>query len=409
MANHRFSHRWAVCLAACLGSIASFSVAAPVATGIDVLAERQFESLRGKRVAVITNHTGLNSAGKHLVPLLLDNNINLIRLFSPEHGLYGLKDEHVGDGVDDKTGLPVVSLYGGKDKRKPTADQLAGVDVLVFDIQDIGTRFYTYISTMGLCMEACAENNVDFVVLDRPNPINGTRVDGAINDAKHSGFTAYRRLPLVHGMTVGELAQLFNAEFNIGCDLTVVPMTGWKRSMYWEATGVPWVNPSPNMRSVTQAILYPAIGQLESSNLSVGRGTDTPFERMGAPYINAEQFAKALNDLKLPGIAFEAVPPFTPVNTPHKFNNVECNGVAIKLTDRDAFRPAVTGMAIAWTLKNLYPEQWEWQKVRSMMQNDEVVDALFALDDPRQADALFAAPLDAWKQTRSKYLIYKDE
>jgi uncharacterized protein YbbC (DUF1343 family) len=251
---------------------------ATVEVGIDVLASKDFDLLKGKRVAVVTNHTGLNAAGTHLVPLLIENKVQLVKLFSPEHGLYGLKDEHVGDGIDEKTGLPVFSLYGGKDKRKPNADQLNGVDVLVFDIQDIGTRFYTYISTMGLCMEACAENKVKFVVLDRPNPINGTRVDGAINDEKHSGFTAYRKLPLVHGMTVGELAQLFNEEFDIHCDLTVVPMTGWKRSMYWEETGVKWVNPSPNMRSVTQAILYPAIGQLESSNLSVGRGTETPFE-----------------------------------------------------------------------------------------------------------------------------------
>lgn len=391
-----------------LVSLASTAFAEPVQLGIDVLAERQFEPLRDQRVAVITNHTGLNGAGTHLVPLLLENNVQLVRLFSPEHGLYGLKDEHVGDGTDEKTGLPVISLYGGKDKRKPTAEQLNGVDVLVFDIQDIGTRFYTYISTMGLCMEACAQNKVKFVVLDRPNPINGTRVDGAINDEKHSGFTAYRKLPLVHGMTVGELAQLFNTEFDIHCDLAVVPMAGWKRSMYWEATGVKWVNPSPNMRSVTQAILYPAIGQLESSNLSVGRGTETPFELMGAPYIDAKQFTDELNRLKLPGIAFEPAPPFTPRNTPHKFNDVECNGVWIKLTDRDALRPAMTGMAIAWTLRKLYPDHWEWQKVRSMMQNDEVVDALFALEDPTGAEALFSKQVVDWKLIRAKYLIYTE-
>lgn len=380
--------------------------AAPVKLGIDTLTEERLELLQGKRVAVVTNHTGLNSAGTHLVPLLIENKIQLVKLFSPEHGLYGVKDEKVGDAVDEKTGLPVFSLYGKT--RKPTAEHLQGVDVMVFDIQDIGTRFYTYISTMGLCMEACAENNVKFVVLDRPNPINGLRVDGAINDEKHSGFTAYRKLPLVHGMTVGELAQLFNTEFKINCDLTVVPMTGWKRSMYWEDTGVKWINPSPNMRSVTQAILYPAIGQLESSNLSVGRGTDSPFELIGAPYINAQQLADELTKLNLPGIAFEPVPPFTPRNTPHKFNNVECNGIAIKLTDRDALKPAVTGMAIAWTLRKLYPEQWEWQKVRSMMQNDEVVDALFKLDDPHEAEALFAKDVEGWKTLREQYLIYKD-
>lgn len=377
-----------------------------VHSGIDILKQRDFDLLQGKRVAVVTNHTGLDSEGTHLVPLLLDHKINLVRLFSPEHGLYGAKDEKVGDSVDEKTGLPVVSLYGKT--RKPTAEHLKGVDVVVFDIQDIGTRFYTYISTMGLCMEACAENKVKFVVLDRPNPIGGERVDGAINDEKHSGFTAYRKLPLVHGMTVGELAQLFNAEFKINCDLTVVQMTGWKRSMDWDQVGIKWVNPSPNMRSLTEAILYPAVAQLEATNLCVGRGTDTPFELLGAPYIDSKRLAEELTKLKLPGIAFEAVPPFTPRNTPHKFNNVECNGIAIKLTDRAAFKPALTGMAMAWTLHKLYPNDWEHQKVRSLMQNDEMVDALFKLDDPMKAESLFADQLAQWKQTRAKYLIYKD-
>ncbi len=387
--------------------LASSTNAELVVLGIDALEQAKFEPLQGKRVGVVTNHTGLNSAGTHLVPLLIHHKVEIVKLFSPEHGLYGTRDEKVGDMVDQETGMPVVSLYGKV--RKPTPKMLEGVDVLVFDIQDIGTRFYTYISTMGLCMEACAENNVKFIVLDRPNPIGGLRVDGAINDAKHSGFTAYRKLPLVHGMTVGELAGLFNAEFKIGCDLAVIPMTGWKRSMYWEETGVKWVNPSPNMRSVTQAILYPAIGQIEATNFCVGRGTNTPFELIGAPYVDAKQLADALTKLNLPGIAFEAVPPFTPRNTPHKFENVECNGVAIKLTDRAPFQPAVTGMAIAWTLHKLYPEQWEWQKVRSLMQNDEMVDALFELDDPHKAGELFAKQLDDWKAIRSKYLIYKDE
>ncbi len=386
--------------------LASFASAEPVHVGLDVLAERKFDLLQGKRVAVVTNHTGLNSAGVHMIPLLIENKIQLVKLFSPEHGLYGAKDEKVGDATDEKTGLPVFSLYGKT--RKPTAEQLAGVDVLVFDIQDIGTRFYTYISTMGLCMEACAENKVKFVVLDRPNPIGGVRVDGAINDEKHSGFTAYRKLPLVHGMTVGELARLFNAEFNIHCDLEVVQMNGWKRSMYWEETGVKWVNPSPNMRSPTEAILYPAIGQLEATNLSVGRGTDTPFERIGAPFIDARQLADALTKLNLPGITFEVVPPFTPHNTPHVYNDRQVNGIAIRLTDRAAFEPALTGMAMAWTLHKLYPDQWEWQKVRSLMQNDEVVDALFKLDDPKKAGMLFEKQIEAWKSVRAKYLMYKD-
>ncbi|MFT3787211.1 MAG: DUF1343 domain-containing protein [Tepidisphaeraceae bacterium] len=378
-----------------------------VTLGIDRLAERKFDLLQGKRVAVITNHTGLTKDGTHLIDLLIKNKINVVKLFSPEHGLYGTKDEHVADGIDDHTGLPVVSLYGDKSKRKPSKEQLAGVDVMVFDIQDVGTRFYTYIATMGLCMEACAENNVEFVVLDRPNPIGGMRVDGPLNDAKHSGFTAYRRLPLVHGMTVGELAQLFNTEFRINAKLTVVPMTGWSRSMYWDDTGVKWVNPSPNMRSPTQAVLYPAIGTVESTNISVGRGTDTPFELLGVPYVNGDEFAKALTALKLPGIAFEPAT-WTPRNTPHPFNNQECHGVRIKLTDREVFQQALTGLSIAYTLHKLYPTDWQWQKARSLIQNDDVFDRLFELPDLSNVAKLYAEPLEQWKEVRSHYLIYQE-
>jgi uncharacterized protein YbbC (DUF1343 family) len=380
-------------------------IAQPVKPGIDVLEQKQLDLLKDKRVAVITNQTGINSAGTHLVDLLRSKDVKLVKLFSPEHGLYGVKDEKVADSVDERTGLPVFSLYGKS--RRPTRQMLDGVDVLIFDIQDIGTRFYTYISTMGLCMEACADYGVEFFVLDRPNPISGTRIDGPLADSKHLGFTAYREIPLVHGMTVGELARLFNAEYKINAKLTVVQMEGWKRSMYWEDTGAKWVNPSPNMRSPLEAVLYPAVGLLESSNVSVGRGTDTPFELVGAPYIDAQKFADALNELKLPGIEFSPET-FTPVNTPHKFNKKQCQGVRIKLTDRGKFQAAMTGCSMAWVLNKLYPGDWSNKELVKMLQNDDAAEKVLKLDDPKTAATLWINELREWIKVREKYLIYRD-
>lgn len=380
-------------------------VSGQVKLGVDVLQESGFAALRGKRVGIVTNHTGLNSGGVHLVKLLnAAEGVKVEKLFSPEHGLYGIKDEKVDDMVDAETGLKVYSLYGKT--RRPTPEMLAGLDVVVFDIQDIGTRFYTYISTMGLLMEECAKAGVEVVVLDRPNPIGGVRVEGPIADKAHQGFTAYGPIPVVHGMTVGELAKMFNAEYGINAELTVVPMTGWKRAMLWDETGVKWVNPSPNMRSPLQALLYPSVGLLEASNVSVGRGTETPFELFGGPYVRGEELAKALNEAGLAGLRFEAVK-FTPVNTVHKMNKVACEGVRVILTDEKAYDGVRAGVAFAWTLEKLYPADYQQELLVKMLQNDAAVAGVYKMENPAGANELWEKELAGWKALRGKYLMYE--
>ncbi|MEM6854124.1 MAG: DUF1343 domain-containing protein, partial [Planctomycetota bacterium] len=281
---------------------ASSNAAAPasVLCGIDVLQRDGFEPLAGKKIAVATNHTGVTQNRERLIDLLIAApDVELVRIFSPEHGLFGKLDEKVGHSVDPVTQLPVFSLYG--ETRKPDAAMMEGLDAVVFDIQDIGVRYYTYISTMGLVMEAAAEHGVTVVVLDRPNPINGVDVQGPVTDPGKESFTAFGQIALRHGMTAGELARYFNTEHDIHCDLVVVPVEGWSRDMWFDQTGLWWINPSPNMRNLTQAALYPAIGLIESGKqVSVGRGTDQPFELFGAPWIDGRRLAAALNDADIP-------------------------------------------------------------------------------------------------------------
>ena len=394
----------ALCLAAPAGAQTT-RPAGPVTLGIDRLEADGFAPLKGKKVAIVTNNTGLDSQGNHLVSLLAKaDGVDVVKIFSPEHGLYGAEDSKVGDTVEPQTGLPVLSLYGKT--RRPSDEMLEGVDAIVYDIQDVGARYYTYVATMGYCMEAAAKHGITVVVLDRPNPITGTRVEGPIADEKHQGFTAYGPLPVAHGMTIGELATMFNAEYKIGCDLVVVPMTGWKRSMFWDETGVKWVNPSPNMRSPTEALLYPAVGLLEASNVSVGRGTDGPFERFGAPWIDADQLAKALDDRDLPGLEFTPVT-FTPDDKYHVHHGKVCHGVDIAVTDRDAVRAVMSGSVFAWTLEHLYPEQYNYGNFVNLLQNQAASDAILKLDDPRKAPAIWADDLAAFEKVRAKYLMYE--
>ena len=375
---------------------------AAVQCGIDVLKADNFRPLEGKRVAVVTNHTGLDAEGNHLVDLLAAaKNVKLVKIFSPEHGLYGVLDEKVADATDPKTGLKVYSLYG--EVRKPTAAMLEGVDVLVFDIQDAGARYYTYISTMGLCMEAAAQQKVKVMVLDRPNPVTGLLVDGPIADKSDLGFTAYGPLPVAHGMTVGELAKLFNREYGINCDLTVVPMRGWQRSMWWDETGRMWVNPSPNLRNPTQALLYLAIGQLEASNLSVGRGTDQPFETLGAPWIDGRKLATALNAADLSGLRFVPIA-FTPKSS--KFAGERCEGVYMIVTDRDAAEPVRAGPVIAWHLRRLFGDKYAIKGVNNLLKSDQTMEAITTTDDPERIPRLWADPLEQFKRVREKYLMY---
>ena len=376
-----------------------------VLCGIDVLKRDGFKQLKGRRVAVITNHTGVDRDGNRLIDLLAKApSLTLVSIFSPEHGLYGKVDEKVGHAVDEKTGLKVHSLYG--DTRRPTMEMLQGVDTLVFDIQDIGARFYTYISTMGLCMEEAARHKLRFVVLDRPNPNTGVLVDGPLAQKQHFGFTAYGPIPVAHGMTVGELATLFNKEFDINCKLDVVPMEHWDRRMWWDQTGVKWVDPSPNIRSPTQALLYLAVGLIEASNVSVGRGTDQPFEVFGAPWVagREKELADVLNGAKLPGLSF-APTRFTPKF--REFVGQECAGVKITLTDRNAFKPVRSGLTMAWHLRKLFGDQYRIEGVNKLLHNDPVMNALKNAAEPAKLPDVWKKELEAFERTRERYLMYR--
>lgn len=390
-------------LAAGLAVLFSGSAFAQVLCGIDVLKRDGFKALDGRKIAIVTNHTGRDLEGNRTVDVLAGaKNLTVVRLFSPEHGLYGTLDEKVGHGKDEKTGLQVYSLYG--ETRRPNDEMLAGVDALVFDIQDVGARYYTYISTMGLCMEEAAKRKIKMVVLDRPNPVRGLKVDGPLADKMHFGFTAYGPIPVAHGMTVGELARFFNDDAKIGADLLVIPVEGWKRSMWFDETGLMWVNPSPNMRNLTQAALYTCVGLLEATNLSVGRGTDQPFELFGAPWVDGRKLAKALNDANLTGLRFVPIE-FTPDSS--KFKGQLCQGVYLIVTDRNALEPVMSGLTCAWTLKKLFGEKFEIKPVVRLLQNEKVQAALASTADPKSLPSLWKEDLEAFKKTREKYLMYR--
>ncbi len=344
-----------------------------VLTGIDVLVKGNFRQLAGRKVGLITNHTGTSRDGQSTVKLLHDaRGVELAALFSPEHGFEGKLDvSKIGDAQDAATGLKVFSLYG--ETRKPTAAMLESVDTLVFDIQDIGARFYTYVSTMGEAMRAAAEHRKRFVVLDRPNPIGGLAVAGPMLDPGQESFVGFHKLPVRHGMTIGELARLFKAELKLDLDLEIITCEGWRRADAWDATGLVWINPSPNMRSLTQAFLYPGIGLLETTNLSVGRGTDTPFEVIGAPWLDGQKLAAELNSQGLAGVAFVPIA-FTPSSS--KFANEKCGGVNIAITDRSRFEPLHTGFAIAAALRKLYPNEWEAKGYARLLGNERTLQAV---------------------------------
>ncbi len=372
--------------------------------GIDVLAKGGFSQLKGKRVGLITNHTGRDAQGGTTIDLLFGaEGVKLVALFSPEHGIRGqLDQEKIPSGKDEKTGLPIHSLYG--ETRQPTAEMLKGIDVLVYDIQDIGTRFYTYISTLGLAIEAAAKQRIKFMVLDRVNPINGVDVEGPIADADKLSFIAYHQLPVRHGMTVGELARLFNEERKFGADLEVIRLENWRRNAFFDQTGLTWINPSPNMRSLTEAILYPGIGLLETTNLSVGRGTDTPFEVVGAPWIDGVKLARALNEKRLPGVRFVPVR-FTPRASVHQ--GAECGGINIVIVDRASFEPITTGLEIAAQLLALFPKDFAVDRFTRLLVNQQVFDALKKGSEGRALRQIWADDLARFRAVRRKYLLYE--
>lgn len=378
--------------------------AAAVRCGIDVLARDGYQLLQGKRIGLITNHTGINLAGESTAQLLAHApGVQLVALFSPEHGLAGALDvANIRDSQDAETGVKVWSLYGAT--RKPTDESLQGIDVLVFDIQDVGARFYTYISTLALAMEAAAAKGLEFVVLDRPNPINGVDVGGPVLEAERESFVACHTLPVRHGMTVGELATLFRTERTPSCKLTVVRIEGWKRVDRFDATGLMWVNPSPNMRSLTEALLYPGIGLLEMTNLSVGRGTDTPFEIVGAPWIDGRTLAMALNQMALPGARF--VPRrFTP--TASKFAGETCEGINVMITDWARFDPLQVGFAVAHLLHRLYPEKWDVAGYDKLLLDEPTWRAVRDGKTPTEIMAVYADELKEFQRRRLPCLLYE--
>ena len=372
-----------------------------VLNGADVLRRRKNILPKGTNIGLITNHTGHDGQRRSTLDFLSGSKeVELKALFSPEHGLYGKLDQKVGDAIDTKTGLKIYSLYGKN--RKPTPEQLAGLDALIFDIQDIGCRFYTYISTMGLAMEAAADAGVKFIVLDRVNPIGGVTVAGPVRLGP-SQFIAYHDIPVQHGMTVGELARMINAERTLGAKLQVVKIEGWKRDQLFDTTGQPWTNPSPNMRSLTQALLYPGIGLLETA-MSVGRGTDTPFEVIGAPYIDDVKLASQLNALGQPGVRFVPIR-FTPDYSVHK--DESCGGVNIIITDRHKLRVVPLGIDIARVLHELYPKSFPLVKVGRLLCHPSTLEALGQGKTLVQIEALWKTEQVKFASRRAKYLLYK--
>jgi uncharacterized protein YbbC (DUF1343 family) len=398
------------CLSAAIGTIApaaqevrhSDHVAA-VQTGLDALEAEKFAPLRGKHVGLITNHTGVDSQGHSTVEVLTHAaGVQVVALFSPEHGLSGSKDENVASTKDAATGLPVYSLYG--EARRPTEEMLAGIDTLVFDIQDAGVRFYTYTATLAYCMEEAAKRKIAFFVLDRPNPLGGEIVEGPVLDADKTSFTAYFALPVRYGLTIGELAQLFNAENKIGCDLHVIAMKNWRRNYFYEDTGLRWIPPSPNLRTLNGSILYPGLEILQNAGVSVGRGTKTPFEELGAPWMHGAEVAARLNERHVTGLLFSATD-FTPSSG--LYSGQKCSGVAIRVEDDRVARSMSMGLEIAALSKTLYPDHFDAAKLLLLMGNAETVRQLQEGVGAQQIIAGWTKDLQAFEQMRRKYFLYK--
>jgi len=384
-----------------------------VKTGIDVLEERGFDVLKSdspdhkKRIGLVTNQTGVDASGKRTIDVLAQApGVSLEAIFSPEHGVTGTLDTtDIHNSKDAATGVPVYSVYGAKEaERRPPMDVLKTLDAVVFDIQDAGARFYTYETTLGYFLEAAAKAGVELIVLDRPNPITGAFVQGPVADAGHESFTNYWTLPVRHGMTIGELAKMFNAERGIGANLTVAPMEGWQRGDWFDSTGLEWVNPSPNLRSVTEAALYPGVALIEGTNVSVGRGTDTPFEMVGAPWVKGRELAAYLNARGIAGVRFVPVT-FTPSASVH--SGQRCSGVNIVVTDRNGFDVPELGIELAAALRKLYPAEFKIEGMTGLLVNQSVYDALLAGEDPRRIEQEWMDGVEKFEKVREKYLIYK--
>jgi uncharacterized protein YbbC (DUF1343 family)/CubicO group peptidase (beta-lactamase class C family) len=400
-----------------------------VQTGIDVLEAHSFDAIRGgaaattpdvagvasppnvtssnKRIGLLTNQTGVDSQGQRTIDVLSKApGVSLDAIFSPEHGVTGAVDTtDIGNSHDAVTKIPVYSVYGASDAaRRPSLEVLKTLDAVVIDIQDAGVRFYTYESTLGYFLETAAKAGIELIVLDRPNPITGSFIQGPLTDVGHDSFTNYMPVPVRHGMTMGELAKMFNGERNLQARLTVIPMEGWMRGDWYDSTGLDWINPSPNLRSLTQASLYPGVAMVEGTNVSVGRGTDTPFELLGAPWINGRELAQYLNARNISGVRFVSAS-FTPTSS--IYENQKCSGINIIMMERNALDAPELGIELASALHKLYPEQYHLERMNQLLVNQTVFDSISKGEDPRRIAEDWRESLEKFEQIRQKYLIYK--
>jgi uncharacterized protein YbbC (DUF1343 family) len=387
-----------------------------VLTGLDVLLRDRLSSLRGRAIGVLSHQASVNRRLEHAAALLADaRGVRVTRLFAPEHGIWGAPQDHarIADERDPVTRLPVISLYGAT--REPTPAMLAGLDTLIVDLQDIGSRYYTFQWTLALAMRACARAGVEVVVLDRPNPLGGAIVEGNLPDPAFASFVGLYPLPARPGLTMGEIARWLAREHALAPRFTVVPMRGWRRAMLWEDTGVPWVPPSPNMPTPDTARVYPGGCLIEGTNLSEGRGTTRPFEWVGAPYLDAHDYAKALTALRLPGVAFRPAR-FTP--TFHKWAGRLCGGVQVHVTDRARFKPFLSGLALIGTARRLAPRRFAWKRPPYEFERRRLpIDILLGTDGIRPAlesgrglnaiERTWAADLAGWRRRRERVLIYR--
>lgn len=373
-----------------------------VLPGIDVLAEEHFAPLAGKRVGLLTNQAARDSAGRRTIDRLAATpGVRLVALLTPEHGLSADREGKIEGERDAATGLPISSLYGAT--RRPTDQMMAGLDAIVIDLQDAGVRFFTYPTTVAYVLEEAARRRLEVYVLDRPDPIDAAAVQGPVLDPALESFTGYFPMPQRHGMTIGELARMLNAERGIGARLTVVPMGNYRRRLWYDETGLAWINPSPNLRSVDEATLYAGVGLIEGANVSVGRGTPSPFEVVGAPWLEADRFASYLASRGIAGIHVEPAE-FTP--EADRYAGQLCRGVRLKLTDRTRFDAAALGLELAAALHRLYPEKFTLDATRSLIGSPAVFDALKSGTDPRDLPALWKSELRAFRAVRAKYLLY---
>lgn len=390
-----------------------------VLSGLDVFLNEEFRLIRGKRVGVLCHQASVTRDFRHIIDVFAEIHqeglIELVALFGPQHGIWGHTQDNMVEwegGLDARTGIPVHSLYGRH--RKPTPEMLADVDVLVVDLQDVGSRYYTFIWTLALCLEACEEAGVEVVVLDRPNPIGGERVEGCVLEESFRSFVGWHPLPVRHGMTIGEIARYLQARYYPRCPLTIIPLEGWTRSMYYEETQLPWIPPSPNMPLVETAVVYPGTCLLEGTNLSEGRGTTRPFETLGAPWIDGWQLADALNGIGLAGVHFRPIM-FQP--TFHKYAGRRCGGVFIHVTDRRTFASFLSGLAILREVIRLYPDRFCWRSppyeyeheklpFDILVGNDWIRPWLEAGRSLREIDARCQQQWRAFEPLRAKALLY---